>query len=840
MSVAPLSTSSTSSAYRVPGSSSATVTLSSHPKRTPIDVKITETASLKLRNSIVKLEDFRVSRDEISCDMHRILGGDVPDMIRAIGEVHEKMGLKKCVPLSLRLSTEENRLMQKIFADLALYNKLCLMEVMGFSIFRDIGNLQKYFKDRAEEISEQYSFDFTLAYTSMCTEARHKQDKEVYPFLQMAEKGGRAGVYALISRREFSLRLKDTLSKIQNYIGKTKFKITSISSAYKVLEKKITLFCKYVEHSEALQFLVNNNLSILTDNFPGVELLNNPSADKTVRDLACLVDFISLGFKSGAKRELINTQVEAFDNFQIHLKTLSTAKNKMACIKKIKKSMAEYSTKLHGEFVKLQGGYTAAMSMADDPTHWDLSVREASKALGPDAEASLGTKFGALTVQQFANKLAALCSSNGLYRAFVEDVLNILDYQVMPSISPSYIPTSICFSRLHFLMEKFFCCSRTEEPAFIAPAHLSSSQVDRLKYVLNEIDYHFIELQYIVLTTYGETQMQKFQSEWIELEEKGYSVFYNDARVVFLDNHAKLFSIIEDMYPKIDRLRLRHLELIEIFLREFDKSSLASSKNAWITYFQEVCFQSSLRFCSYMLVAKHAKMLQELHAEVSKESSEMDLLDPSMFFYMTLQGIEELVNKLLPSSAKGVMAPGGCTSGGEGERKEVVDATPFSGHAPVEEAGDGPTPSLLSVEAAVLKDKQEGKDALAVSSAEAFIKTQPRPVTLRSSKPSLKPTVVDNPSQGKGRTSHAPVAPVKGIDAVPFEIRYGEKVRVILSKLRRLGYLFSSIKGSHIQMQKGDIKLTVPRHGNDDHLTPGTARAIVSSVNGISSSRKKY
>ena len=341
------------------------------------------------------------------------------------------------------------------------------------------------------------------------------------------------------------------------------------------------------------------------------------------------------------------------------------------------------------------------------------------------------------------------------------------------------------------------------QPTF---ASLNKDQLDHLAIIVLNMQNDIDELHL------KRSSLSDFFNDWslISIDDQ----LAQDGKILnlwlaFLAKHAALFSFIEELFPKLDELRLRHSKLIEKFLGELDKSQLVMHKKEWIAFFQEESFQASLSFCPYMLVATHAKMLGNLHADLSKVGDERDLLEPSMVHYMTLSGIEEMVDNLIPDFAK--------------------TTPPLSLSAYAQESESKEAPILRG-----LCERPESKEIAATESAPTHIKELSKLHTLRSEKKtsSVKPTSKP-PVTLKTSSSIKPIKRTADDDP-PFAIGSGEKVRVILSRLQKLGFLCNSIKGSHIHMQKDDIKITVPRHGNDDHLSPGTAKGIARAVNGVS------
>lgn len=65
----------------------------------------------------------------------------------------------------------------------------------------------------------------------------------------------------------------------------------------------------------------------------------------------------------------------------------------------------------------------------------------------------------------------------------------------------------------------------------------------------------------------------------------------------------------------------------------------------------------------------------------------------------------------------------------------------------------------------------------------------------------------------------------------PFKIEHGEKIRVVLQKLKALGFIPTRTRGSHVILRNSDGRQTVVPV-NQDHLAPGTAASIQRQVTG--------
>ena len=790
-----------------------------HP-REEVGLMTTDIARRRFRSETAKTEDLRVRAESMSSstEIHRLLGGDVKDMIRASKELNEKSKESKSVRLSLKLDADEIHLLKKIFGGLALNDKMGLMEILSFSIYKDVISLGKYFKGSIDEISEAYCADFLAAYISILAKGSG-QDSELLEFHQRGLTDGKRVFF--ISLHEFALRLKDTASKLKKALSERRLKIPSIENEYRNFEKKTTFFCKIIEHKDALACFGEYNLDALKEYFPGVELLNNSSSNKTTQDLNDLITFISQSFRSCAKKRIYGNTIGSFEDFQRNLNLLSTAKNKMKVIQNLKKTIAKNISMMHQPIDHFRSIFISANSTASNSTHWNLSAKETSAKLGTcGPQAIFGSGCEDRTVRQFANQTLSMSLSANLERLFWYNILQILDYQIIQTITSTYIPTDVCANRINFLIQKFFDIA-TDPNKMIAPdlmlvprptfASLNGDQLAQLAIVFVSIKNDFNEFDLKLFSISEEINLHELFKDWIIINKNNRLIFahtYVDIWFGFLTKHAALFSFIEELFPKLDELRLRHCKLIEKFLGELDKSQLAMNKKEWIAFFQEESFQASLSFCPYMLVATHAKMLGNLHADLSKVGDERDLLEPSMVRYMTLSGIEEIVDNLILDLSK--------------------TTPPLSLSAYAKESESKEAPILKG-----LCGSPESKEMATAQPALTNVKGLSMLNTLCSEKKTSPAKPTSMPPKVKASSSRVPTQCI-AVDDTPFAISYGEKVRVILSRLRKLGYLCNSIKGSHIHMQKDDIKLTVPRHGNDDHLAPGTARAIARAVNGLS------
>ena len=386
----------------------------------------------------------------LSANKNRILGSDVKDSLKASQELNEQIRELKSesILLSLKLNADEILLMKKIFGSLALDDKMPLMDILGFSIYKDIISLGKYFKDSVDEISESYCANFLTAYISMLAkrtsihEKRMEEKGELQEFYQRGT--GENGVQFFFSLHEFSLRLKDIVAALKTALSR-KLKIPSIRKEYNYFEKKISFFCKMIEHKDALICLIEQGLNYLKKYFPETELLNNSSRDKTIKDLNDFITFISHSFRSSVKKRVLGTIVSSFDDFQKNLSSLSASKKKMKVIQKLKQIIAENISMMQQPIGRNCVFYASAKSMAANQSHWNLSAKKISAILnirGP--QHVFGSSPGShldWTVRQFANLTLCMELSTSLKYCYWLNILRVFDYQIIQTISSTYIPT---------------------------------------------------------------------------------------------------------------------------------------------------------------------------------------------------------------------------------------------------------------------------------------------------------------------------------------------------------------------------------------------------------------
>ncbi len=678
--------------------------------------------------------------------------------------------------IKLGLAKEEKGLIDDMFTRWALYDRICLLELWNLDLYADLQTLEKYLpKEEMSAILDKFCACFASGQVSMCGE-RAPENAPVK--LQFAEKGVKTENASFVRSRRYWVAELDQIKESLGKLASSKMRMQTVSDALKVVKKKIDLGKQLLLHPHAMTLLIDYNLSGHELNFPRASALNSDSPEKTLKDLISYAKFIDRSFISATKLGYLGIKVELLHNFTKMLSILSANGKLFANVKHIKQRIGPSFLAMKDMFTHFKEAIPAAAAGTLDQVEYYQKVHGTSITSKKNPT-------------EFASQLIVSLLGIGSAFQFFYDILEILDERVMEPLYPDlFVPTIACFARLGLNMGAFFDATLKQIGARSAGRTTplpppSLIQKDSLKDFENQTDlFKVFIIQTLTLP------IPEYMVKWETLQETSSGRFHLHTWIPFVKELEPLQKVADSLVDELNDRRQTLLLKIEAFLKTLDPALLAANREQLTHYFEELCFQGSLELCRLIMISQDMKAVSQLHVNLAVVNSEEHLLPQALVDFMALEGVEELFNKLLfPDSrpmAEDLRRPPAVRM--RQARVSTVAQTIL-------------VPAKKTVVERVETKKEVGKET-------------PAPATPQRSSLSLTDAPLQEP---------APVS---------FSIRRGEKTRKILARLREMGFLPTTKRGSHQKLEnKEGQTVIVPTDGKRKHQKPGTAQSIASQVN---------
>ncbi len=364
-----------------------------------------------------------------------------------------------------------------------------------------------------------------------------------------------------------------------------------------------------------------------------------------------------------------------------------------------------------------------------------------------------------------------------LCNALVHDCLDIFDERIMMDLYPQkFVPTYVGFRRLTINIDYFLQKQFSSTPPGLLPTPPSSSNSGALTVLVGEMQHDLEFWNELVNPTTFMKAATLFS--YFKQQERTH---YNEW-IPLIELCQPIVKAVEASLPTLNKVRIKYLEKIEGFLRKLSPQELRQDREKWTAYFKEVAFIESLDFCRVSMLSRDLDALSQFKTDLNALCSEEHLLSEPVVDFMELEGIEQLFSKLL---------------------------TPH--HPMIEDLEDKPV-------------KLPPNQKVAAVAQPILTPVKPAP-----------PKRIEKVEKDDGKTQ--PIVPRSSFALeeapAPFVISRGEKTRKILSRLRGLGFLPVSQRGSHLKLEdeKGQ-PVIVPVGGKRAHQKRGTGRSIASQASG--------
>ncbi len=666
----------------------------------------------------------------------------------------------KLPEITLKLTPQERALLDEIFGSLALQQEMCLLEILGVDLFKQMGALIPLLPAGAGEMfREKFCGDFFWGYISLIMIKNATNPDSNFPEVTLYDRTKPSNGF------EIGISIGHWVLLLTQVIEALKSSRISKSARTQAVIKRVDLLIALISKPKSHTFLVDDHLVSLEKYFPKSAALTHASTEKTHQDLTTLTEFLITGFNSGLKRGYFSIQDSCMSEFHEALETFSK-KRKLADVKNIKQKLGNALI----QFEKLQRQTQRSLSLAKAGT---LSHKSYCASQGISVAREKNQK-------EFTAFLYAQLLQCSLITDFYHDCLEIFDKQILVKLFPDvYVPTSAALHRLDanlvWLLNKAEARASSPLRDLSIP---SSSLIDMQKAELGAFHTHVQSSMRTLLSPFlpaGE-QLNRVKSGLDNLHQADKLQYHRWIPFVQLfESHLKLFDLA---LPSLEELRLSHLEKIESFLKTLDPRELSQNRQKWIDYFEEISFQENLDFCRLCMLTRDLQAVSYLNVNINGLNSEDHLLPEELIDLMSLEGLEEIFERLAPKPL-------------DDEKKPSTAVRPM-----IEDI--------------------EGKPE------------KPRPTTVQATTAVVARSLAQTLSLTATPAPRARAARVE--EEVPFKIRRGEKKRKIIARLRELGFLPRSIRGSHLKLEsKDDGKQTIlPLHGS---LKTGTAHSIEKQVN---------
>lgn len=657
----------------------------------------------------------------------------------------------------LGLTNPELRLLDSMFDRWALYDRICLYELLALDLYTEIVKLGKYLpKEATAAILESFCAEFAISYVSICAE----NAKSGCPVpLEFAKPGVKSANRLFAKSRESTAHSFAELKETLRLLASTKKRLSSVSSSLNSVTKKLELMQRLLLHPEAMNLLTQFNLLAHKEKLPNVTALNSDSPHKTLEDLVQYVQFLDTSFTCGVKKGFLGVQSLLLHELAEQLKGAAQKSNLFQAIKQFKHAFAPRYLELHDTIEALKRATKAAGLGKLTPAEY---YQQHNTQLLSNKNA-----------QEFASQLFVNLMTVGLIAQFNYDVFEILDEQIMEPLYPGvYIPTSSCLLRFNInfqtalaqVSQLFKQAEQDKNLPTATPASLSNAQQTALQALLKTADlrsFFVPRLLSLPLTDY----MQDISN----LNTRSSGRFHLHLWLPFLKGVEPCVKLMTQITQELPDRRTAFLGEVEKFLRSIDRTELISHRQEWIHFFREFCFQNSLDVCRWTMIAQDIRAISQIHVNLAVVNSEEHLLPEALVDYMDLEGIEELFNKLL-----------------------------YPPQNPMHED---------------LEDKP--------------VRVQTRVESVAAAAPAPRQEAPPREKLESKKNSQLESAPAERASPSLFTIRRGEKTRRILARLRELGFIPVSKRGSHQKLEgKEGQTVIIPTGGKRKHQKRGTAASI--------------
>ncbi len=672
-------------------------------------------------------------------------------------------------PFNLGLTKHDQALIDEMFGRWALKDSICLLELWGLDLYADMQELGKYLPK--EEV-EKILERFCADFVLGYVSLCAERNVNRPKALEFGEKGVKSREKIFVrTRRGWTIYLAEMKEALQT-LASSKMRVSTISTRLKTVKKKLELGEQLLLHPHAGELLADFNLRAFGERFKHASKLNSSSPHKTLEDLARFAQFISYGFESAIKLEYLGLQSPSLGLFAKKLAELPKNEKMFTAVKQLKKEIAPVFADAQQMIDHLKISYLRAVAGELTPEKYYPQMHRTSVT-------------GKKSANEFASQLFVNMVSMGLLLNFFYDFCDILDERVMEPLYPEiFVPTTACANRFNFNLGAMFVAIGNSLYSLGTPISpppppslLSSHQKELLVTIANKVQMGTLFLPHILQLPFHD-YLQKFK----DLQQGLTHRFQPHTWLPLIKEMEPLIKITGQLMGRLDETRSALLKEIEDFLRTLDPQVLSSNRAQWTGYFKELSFQGSLDLCRLTMITQDMKAIMQLHVNMAVVNSEEHLLPEPLVDFMELEGIDQLFSKLL---------------------------TPH--HPMIEDLEDRPE-----------KPRPQQKVAAVAQPILAPVKPAP-------------PKRIEKVEKDDGKTQPSFPRSSFALEEAPapFVISRGEKTRKILSRLRALGFLPVSQRGSHrkLEDEKGQ-PVIVPVGGKRAHQKRGTGRSIASQASG--------
>ncbi len=502
----------------------------------------------------------------------------------------------------LQLSLSEKTLLNRMLRDCVFEQGLTLLDLWGLEVYNHMKALARIItpKDMAALKENLQIFCKTFARKAVESSAKNAEEYIKKWVNQLAE-------------------LKNDLQIVAS----------SIPNAFK---EKQQAFAALIDRlSLGITLLRNNNMQKLRSNvdlfFTETVKPDTANPEKTLQGLITYTKFLSEGFPVVCKVQPPQLDLTIFSKIHQHLTNILEAADKQTAMKALKRD-------LHVWFSKFP---------ANDEDLKDANMRAAAGKINYKVYcAKYGIKYEKEPTEiEFCQSLFVNYLQNSFLNARVDFCLNLVDAQYMTPLFPdTYASTYLGFRRLYMNVSTINQIVLEKKPAS-APVHpafpglLASAQKKEISQLLDTI-----HADTAALTRAAFPPRKFFETAHLILDQKQCIIF--DEELIFIEGFEPLLKLFEKLPPQLNELRLKHLKLIEAFLKTLDLKELAKNRDQWIDFFQKACLNATIDFCRLNMIVKDLQACAELDTVNGEELFLDEYVD-----YVLLDGIEGLIDHLI-------------------------------------------------------------------------------------------------------------------------------------------------------------------------------------------------
>lgn len=543
----------------------------------------------------------------------------------------------------LNLSKEDKALIDIIFSKWALSNDLCLLELWALDLYEHLQLL--HLPKISQKVFYCFQAYFLMGYAGILS-CSAKSIPSISCFFSDKLK-------FLVTSKEWSDQLLQLEKEIGNLYKGGNLRIKEFKDSqivWRDVKSRLRLGRNLLAQTNTYYFLAENNIERLSKYFPKGQFLNKGNAKKTLIDLIKFNKFLADCCETGVKARVWTVGTSFFSKMDANLKALPKKRAKLPL------AVSKLKQVINGELREIGN--------ARDHINGCLPLIMRKEMSREEYFASTGSKITyEKTHTEFVASTILQLLQTTLIATFIENIVDILDFDVMHvSFPESYVPTKLFHMRfvsnLYYLIQQ----SKTTLPKENVVAKPSSGTLTEASSSIEtlaktETPVQTINCPFSALEKHGLflDAVNRIDSDLLDLFQDLIKDFSNMEKCLpkiivtgshafdgwdsFIETELSLhIKQLEGVISRLNELGFEHSRIIFNYLKVVDPAI----REELFSMFQQICFDSAIFLCRYIMTLQDAEMLLKSESHTNFE----DHLLPSVFIdYIRMERVNGLLSK---------------------------------------------------------------------------------------------------------------------------------------------------------------------------------------------------